>query len=217
MAGSFSWGRSKPPKMNHPSEFRAATRPQRPGRARSLRRPPRAGVAAGGWVLGASVPWFGPTVVALGDAASQIRKANVTRSGSRDRFACLVRRGRGCSSRRQISSRADDVSALPHECTGGARSAPGPETVSEASECTPAPSTHPPPAPVKRPGPGGSATNTSVRPCSTPTALQSADGVAADAEGNVVIVGSFEGHVDFGGGSLVSGGALDVYVAKLSP
>ena len=39
-------------------------------------------------------------------------------------------------------------------------------------------------------------------------------GVATDAAGNVVIAGSFEGTVNFGGGPLTSAGDWDVYVAK---
>ncbi len=39
-------------------------------------------------------------------------------------------------------------------------------------------------------------------------------GVAADCEGNVIIVGDFWGSVDFGGGNLVSAGDRDVFVAK---
>jgi YVTN family beta-propeller protein len=39
--------------------------------------------------------------------------------------------------------------------------------------------------------------------------------VAPDASGNVFLTGYFDGSVDFGGGSLVSAGGTDVYVAKL--
>jgi len=42
-------------------------------------------------------------------------------------------------------------------------------------------------------------------------------GVAVDASGNVVLVGSFVESIDFGGGPLVSVGDLDVFVAKLDP
>jgi hypothetical protein len=42
-------------------------------------------------------------------------------------------------------------------------------------------------------------------------------GVAADAAGNVIVVGSFNGSADFGGGALVSAGASDVFVVKLDP
>jgi chitodextrinase len=42
-------------------------------------------------------------------------------------------------------------------------------------------------------------------------------GVAVDGGGNVVVVGHFEGAVDFGGGPLVSAGGLDVFVARFSP
>jgi hypothetical protein len=43
------------------------------------------------------------------------------------------------------------------------------------------------------------------------------NGVAIDAAGNVVIVGSFEQTVSFGGGSRTSAGGWDVFVAKYSP
>ncbi len=39
-------------------------------------------------------------------------------------------------------------------------------------------------------------------------------GIAVDGSGNVVLTGSFEGTVDFGGGNLVSVGSLEVFVAK---
>jgi hypothetical protein len=41
--------------------------------------------------------------------------------------------------------------------------------------------------------------------------------VSTDGAGNVVVVGSFEGTVDFGGGNLTSSGSRDVFVAKYSP
>jgi len=41
--------------------------------------------------------------------------------------------------------------------------------------------------------------------------------VAVDTSGNAVVVGSFAGSVDFGGGSLTSEGGNDVFVAKLGP
>jgi hypothetical protein len=41
--------------------------------------------------------------------------------------------------------------------------------------------------------------------------------VAIDAAGNVVVVGSFAGAVDFGGGPLASAGGDDIFVAKLDP
>jgi hypothetical protein len=44
---------------------------------------------------------------------------------------------------------------------------------------------------------------------------QSAQRVAVDAEGNVLIAGHFRGSVDFGGGPLVSAGARDAFIAKL--
>jgi hypothetical protein len=39
-------------------------------------------------------------------------------------------------------------------------------------------------------------------------------GIACDLGGNAVIVGSFGGSVDFGGGALVSAGGTDVFIAK---
>jgi hypothetical protein len=39
-------------------------------------------------------------------------------------------------------------------------------------------------------------------------------GVAADGSGNVILTGSFEGAVDFGGGDLTSAGDSDIFVAK---
>jgi hypothetical protein len=39
-------------------------------------------------------------------------------------------------------------------------------------------------------------------------------GVAVDAAGNVVVVGYFQNAVDFGGGTLVSAGSYDIFVAK---
>jgi len=42
-------------------------------------------------------------------------------------------------------------------------------------------------------------------------------GLAADASGNVVLVGDFDGSLDFGGGALTSAGQQDVFVAKLDP
>lgn len=47
--------------------------------------------------------------------------------------------------------------------------------------------------------------------------LQAGYGVASDAANNILVVGFFEGAVDFGGGPLVSAGGSDVFVAKLSP
>jgi hypothetical protein len=46
-------------------------------------------------------------------------------------------------------------------------------------------------------------------------ANQYAMGVAVDPSGGVVLVGAFEGTVDFGGGALTSGGDLDGFVVKL--
>jgi hypothetical protein len=43
-------------------------------------------------------------------------------------------------------------------------------------------------------------------------------GVAADAEGNIAIAGTFQGTIDLGGGPLAApGGAYGVYVARLDP
>lgn len=39
--------------------------------------------------------------------------------------------------------------------------------------------------------------------------------VATDAAGSVIVVGSFQGDVDFGGGPITSGGATDAFVVKL--
>jgi hypothetical protein len=44
---------------------------------------------------------------------------------------------------------------------------------------------------------------------------QSPNAVTADAAGNVLITGDFAGAIDFGGGTLVSAGLNDVFVAKL--
>jgi hypothetical protein len=40
--------------------------------------------------------------------------------------------------------------------------------------------------------------------------------VAADGSGNVIVAGTFEGSVDFGGGALTSAGMRDIFVAKYS-
>lgn len=45
---------------------------------------------------------------------------------------------------------------------------------------------------------------------------QAASSAAIDSEGNVVLAGSFAGAIDFGGGSLVSAGGSDIFVAKLT-
>lgn len=42
------------------------------------------------------------------------------------------------------------------------------------------------------------------------------EAVAVDGSGNVVIAGSFDGTVDFGGGNLVSAGGNDIFVAKFN-
>jgi hypothetical protein len=45
-----------------------------------------------------------------------------------------------------------------------------------------------------------------------------ANGLAIDASGNIVVVGSFQGNIDFGGGWLVSAnGYFEAFVAKFSP
>ncbi|APR82564.1 Hypothetical protein A7982_07913 [Minicystis rosea] len=41
--------------------------------------------------------------------------------------------------------------------------------------------------------------------------------MAVDDKGNVFLAGDFYGSVNLGGGSLVSAGGNDVFVAKLSP
>ena len=41
--------------------------------------------------------------------------------------------------------------------------------------------------------------------------------VAVDSGGNVLVTGSFEDTVDFGGGGLTSAGFADIFVAKFSP
>jgi hypothetical protein len=42
-------------------------------------------------------------------------------------------------------------------------------------------------------------------------------GLAITPTGDVIVVGSFEGTVDFGGGPLVSAGSSDIFVARYSP
>jgi hypothetical protein len=42
-------------------------------------------------------------------------------------------------------------------------------------------------------------------------------GIAADASGNAVVTGWVSGSADFGGGSLTSAGAIDIFVAKFDP
>jgi hypothetical protein len=46
---------------------------------------------------------------------------------------------------------------------------------------------------------------------------QSASAVAVDPSDNVLVAGGFNGTVNFGGGTLTSGGAKDVFLAKLTP
>ncbi|AKT39293.1 hypothetical protein [Chondromyces crocatus] len=46
-------------------------------------------------------------------------------------------------------------------------------------------------------------------------AMQTVTGVAADAQGDVVLVGRFKGTIDFGGGTLSASGNSDIFVAKL--
>lgn len=47
--------------------------------------------------------------------------------------------------------------------------------------------------------------------------VQTALGVTADAQGNVLVVGNYLGSIDFGAGALTSAGQNDAYVAKLDP
>ena len=47
--------------------------------------------------------------------------------------------------------------------------------------------------------------------------FQAASRVAADAEGNVVMGGIYQGQIDFGGGPLVSSGDSDLFVVKIAP
>jgi hypothetical protein len=46
------------------------------------------------------------------------------------------------------------------------------------------------------------------------TGSESAEGVAVDPSGNVVVAGAFQGTVDFGGGAVTSAGDSDLFVAK---
>ena len=46
------------------------------------------------------------------------------------------------------------------------------------------------------------------------TGADSASGVAIDRQDNIIVVGSFSGVVDFGGGPLISAGGTDIFVAK---
>jgi hypothetical protein len=45
---------------------------------------------------------------------------------------------------------------------------------------------------------------------------QAATGIAVDEEGNLLVTGSFQGTIDFGGKVLTSAGSDDIFVAKLS-
>jgi hypothetical protein len=46
---------------------------------------------------------------------------------------------------------------------------------------------------------------------------QTGTSVAIDKDGNIVVVGYFDGTIDFGGGPLTSAGIFDIFVAKLDP
>ena len=45
--------------------------------------------------------------------------------------------------------------------------------------------------------------------------IQYTGGIAVDNTGNILVVGSYKGPLDFGGGSLVSAGAADIFLVKL--
>lgn len=47
--------------------------------------------------------------------------------------------------------------------------------------------------------------------------VQYGGGIALDAQGNVIVLASGEGSIDFGGEALTSAGGFDVFVAKLDP
>jgi hypothetical protein len=65
-------------------------------------------------------------------------------------------------------------------------------------------------------GSGGGAQRSSKR--FGDAARQAGWSIAVDGSGNIVLAGTFDGTVDFGGGPLTSaGGSRDVYVAKLDP
>jgi hypothetical protein len=68
------------------------------------------------------------------------------------------------------------------------------------------------------PPPTGGGSQIWVRRMSGPTAFDNAyvNSVAVDGQGNAVVAGYFERSVDFGGGTLTSAGATDVFVAKFS-
>lgn len=46
---------------------------------------------------------------------------------------------------------------------------------------------------------------------------QGANDAAVDSQGNIIIVGSFQGSINFGGGVLTSAGSSDLFVVKLDP
>jgi hypothetical protein len=66
--------------------------------------------------------------------------------------------------------------------------------------------------------PGGTGTQIWARRMSGPGSFDNAfaNGVAVDGQGNVVVAGYFQNSVDFGGGTLVSAGGADAFVAKFS-
>lgn len=68
------------------------------------------------------------------------------------------------------------------------------------------------------PPPTGGGSQIWARRMSGPTAFDNAyvNSVAVDGQGNAVVAGYFERSVDFGGGTLTSAGASDVFVAKFS-
>jgi hypothetical protein len=49
-----------------------------------------------------------------------------------------------------------------------------------------------------------------------PMGGQTGAGIAVNMSGDIVLTGSFDGVIDFGGGSLTSAGGLDVFVTKLT-
>ncbi|HEY3169506.1 MAG TPA: hypothetical protein VGK08_00755 [Thermoanaerobaculia bacterium] len=68
------------------------------------------------------------------------------------------------------------------------------------------------------PPPGGTGTQIWARRMSGNNSFDNAlaNSIAVDGQGNVVVAGSFERSVDFGGGNLTSAGGDDVFVAKFS-